>query len=223
MLCRAAVPAVVLLAMQACTSTTVTGFDLDTGCSCVYFAPRIDAPVAVQMFRGDTMLLRAIASEDATGSWRLSNGIVAIEEDGKLRSSAGPTDRILIRALSLGSSVVTFVPAVEPTSSTVTLTIRDTADAAAIAFEPMGVLDTLRLRTGEPVDLRITLVDAAGLAIHGMPESVTIGDSLVLKRQRWAMPPVVGDWAFMGGRAGTTDVTATFRHLRRTLVVIVAG
>ena len=199
--------------------------DLDFGCLlCGDFGPWIDAPFEAQILRGDTLRVRAFGSTDNRGSWRLANDVAAFDDGTRLQSRAVLTDNVLVRGVKVGESFLTFLPLSDTTrSSTVSLAVRDSAEVADIEFWMSATADTLRLKVGEPVQLAISLVDSERHVIHGSPESVTVGDTLVLRRQQFALPPRPGDFAFQGATVGVTDVVATFRHLRRRLVVVVRG
>lgn len=199
-------------------------FDFGPGCFiCADFGPFLDVPYEAQILRGDTIRIRALGSTDNQGYWRLVNDVAAFENAaGKHESATGPVDNVLLRALRLGQAFITFLP-VTDTSMRITsnLVVRDSAEVADIEFQVSAVSDTLRLKVGEPVWLTVLLVDDQRHAIHAAPESFTISDTLVLRRQSFALPPVPGDSGYQGAKAGTAEVVATFRELRRTLVVIV--
>lgn len=207
---------------SACGS--IMDLDMDFGCLlCGDFGPWLDI-LEPQILRGDTLRVRAFGSStDNRGSWRLSNDVAAFEDAAGSRSSAaGPADHVLVRGLRLGKAVLTFLPVNDTSlSSTATLSVRDSTEVADIEFWMSSVSDTLRLKVGEPIQLTISLVDDQRHVIHGWPESVAVGDTLVLRRQQWALPPRPGDFAYQGAKAGATEIVATFRELRRVLVVIV--
>jgi hypothetical protein len=210
---------------SACGS--IMDLDMDFGCLlCGDFGPWMDIPIESQILRGDTLRVRAFGSStDNRGSWRLSNDVAAFENAVGSRSpAAGPTDHVLVRGLRLGNTVLTFLPVSDTTlKSTATLSVRDSTEVADIEFWMSSQPDTLRLKVGEPIQLTISLVDDQRRVIHGWPESVTAGDTLVLRRQQFALPPRPGDHAYQAAKAGTTQIVATFRELRRVLVVIVSS
>lgn len=218
---RTALAMSLMCLVNACGS--IVDLDMDLGCLlCGEFGPWLDTPFEPQILRGDTLRVRAFGSStDNRGSWRLSNDVAAFENAAGSRSaSTGLADNALVRGVHLGTTVLTFLPINDTTlSSTVKLTVRDSADVADIEFMPVG--DTVHLRIGEPLQLAVSLVDSNRRPIHAWPESVTVGDTLVLRRQHFALPPRTGDFAYQAAKAGVTQVVATFRELTRTLVVVV--
>ena len=217
---RTAVLLPLTLTLNACSS--ITDLDLDLGCLlCGEFGPWIDAPYEPQILRGDTLRVRAWGSSDNAGTWRLSNDVAAFAGADGLRAQTGPTDNVLIRGLRLGKSDLSFMPVGSSTSLTAMITVRDSAEVADIDFLSSEPADTLRLRVGEPVQLMISLVDSSRRVIHAWPETVTISDTLVLRRQPYSIPPRPGEFLYQGAMVGTTSIVATFRELRRTLIVVV--